>query len=82
MGQESVCHGSDLVVSSVNNEPVWVRYRVLIIPSNNIEVFPEGEESLSDEIQYITSRIRLIKIIDALQKLDSEVTGRRRIVYI
>ena len=47
---ERVCHVIDLVFISVNNVPVWVRHRVLIILIRNIEVFLDGEESLWDGI--------------------------------
>ena len=46
MGQEIICNVSDIGVGPVQKEPVWVRHRVLIIPSGNLEVFTEGEESL------------------------------------
>ena len=55
---------------------------VLIILSRNLEVFPEVEESLWDEIQEITSGINFFEIFYFLQEFFSEVTGRRRMVDI
>ena len=46
MDQEHVSHGSDLIVRLAQKDPVWVSHGVLIIPSRNIEVFPEADESL------------------------------------
>ena len=37
MGQECVCHGSDLVVSPVYKAPFWVSHKVFIILSMDIE---------------------------------------------
>ena len=61
---------------------VWVMHIVLIILSRNLEVFPEVEESLWDEIQEITSGINFFEILYVLQEFFSEVTGRRRMVDI
>ena len=80
--QELVCHVRYLVVIPVQKYPVWVRHRVLIIPIRNIEVFPEGEESLWDKIQEITSGIGIVKIFDVLHDFGGEVMGRGRKVDI
>ena len=40
--QKIIFHGSDIVFIPVQKETVWVRHRVLIIPSRNLEVLPEG----------------------------------------
>ena len=82
MVQESVCRGSDIVFRPVQKFSVWVMHIVLIILSRNLEVFPEVEESLWDEIQEITSGINFFEILYVLQEFFSEVTGRRRMVDI
>ena len=60
MGQELVKHGSDIVVSPMQKEPVRVRHRVLLIPSVKIYILKEGEDSLWDKIQNTTRRIGVI----------------------
>ena len=55
VGQERVCHVCDLVVSPVHNVPVLVSHKVLIFPIINLEFVLEGEKSIWNEIQDITS---------------------------
>ena len=64
--QELVHRGSIIVVSLLQKDTVWIRHIVIIIPSINIQVFPEGEESLWEKIQETTSGIGLIEILDFL----------------
>ena len=42
VGQEHVFNGIDIVISPVQEVPVWVRHRVLVIPWGSLEVFPEA----------------------------------------
>ena len=78
MVQELVHHGIDIVFSTVKKDYVLVRNRVLIIPIINIDIFLEGEESLWDEIQEISSSIGVVIILYVLQDFGHEVTGRGR----
>ena len=80
--QKIIFHGSGIVFIPVQKETIWVSHRVLIIPIRNIEVFPEGEESLWDKIQEITSGIGIVKIFDVLHDFGGEVMGRGRKVDI
>ena len=80
--QEPFYHIIDLVIRPVQKDPVLVGHRVLLIPSSNLEIFPKREDSLWDEIQDITSRIGIVKILDLLQYYGSEVMGGRRTVDI
>ena len=41
---DRVCRVADIVVSHVKKMSVWFRHGVLIIPSGNIEFFPDAEE--------------------------------------
>ena len=51
VGQERVCHGIYLVVSTLQEMPLWVRHEILIIKISNLEVILEVEESFWDGIQ-------------------------------
>ena len=82
MVQKLVCHESDLVVRTLNKEPIWVRQRVLITPRIFFEVFPEGEDSLWYKIPEISRGIGATKILYVLQEFGCEVTGRGSTVEI
>ena len=60
----------------MNEVPVWVRHILLIIPSINIEVLPEAEESLWDKIREITRMIGFVKILSVLCDFFSAFLGR------
>ena len=80
--QEIVCHVSDLGVSPARKETVWVRHRVLIIPINNLEIFPEGEDSLWEKIEEIIRWIGIFEILCVLHDFGGKVMGKGRTVEI
>ena len=67
MGKERVCHRIGILVRPMEMMHVWDRHILLIIPSINLDVLWQAEESRWNIIQDITNGKGFVKIMYVLQ---------------